>query len=59
MSGILRTQLGEAARRPSRLLLTGMAVLVASFVVYATVLAQQITRASMLDGLSDTPKAAM
>ena len=58
MSGVLRTQLGEAARRPSRLLLTGMAVLVASFVVYATVLAQQITRASILDGLSDTPKAA-
>ncbi|MEV6633084.1 FtsX-like permease family protein [Actinoplanes sp. NPDC051470] len=58
MSGVLRTQLGESARRPSRLLLTGMAVLVASFVVYATVLAQQITRASILDGLSQTPEAA-
>ena len=43
------------ARRPARLLLTGLAVLVASFVVYATVLAQQITERTVLDGLSGTP----
>ncbi len=52
---VLRTQLAGVARRPARLLLTGLAVLVASFVVYATVLAQQITVRTMLDGLSGTP----
>ncbi|MFI5891636.1 FtsX-like permease family protein [Actinoplanes sp. NPDC051513] len=57
MSAVLRTQLRGVARRPARLLLTGLAVLVASFVVYATVLAQQITERSVLDGLSGTPEA--
>jgi putative ABC transport system permease protein len=52
---VLRTQLAGIARRPARLLLTGLAVLVASFVVYATVLAQQITERSVLDNLSGTP----
>src|SRR4051794_18132344 len=54
---VLRTQLRAVARRPSRLLLTGLAVLVVSFVVYATVLAQQITERSVLNGLSGTPEA--
>ncbi|MET0425102.1 MAG: FtsX-like permease family protein [Actinoplanes sp.] len=54
---VLRTQLAGVARRPSRLLLTGLAVLVVSFVVYATVLAQRITERSLLDGLSGTPAA--
>ncbi|MBG0562147.1 FtsX-like permease family protein [Actinoplanes aureus] len=58
MSVVLRTQLAGVARRPARLLLTGLAVLVASFVVYATVLAQQITERSLLNGLSGTPEAA-
>jgi len=58
VNAVLRTQLGGVARRPARLLLTGLAVLVASFVVYATVLAQQITVRSVLDGLSETPEAA-
>ena len=58
MSVVLRTQLAGVGRRPARLLLTGLAVLVASFVVYATVLAQQITERSVLDGLSGTPEAA-
>ncbi|WP_127505814.1 FtsX-like permease family protein [Actinoplanes solisilvae] len=53
---VLRTQLRGVARRPARLLLTGLAVLVVSFVVYATVLAQQITERSLLDGLSGTPE---
>lgn len=57
MMAVLRTQLGGVLRRPVRLLLTGLAVLVVSFVVYATVLAQQITRNSLLTGLSDTPAA--
>ena len=55
MNGVLRTQLSGVARRPARLLLTGLAVLVASFVVFATVLAQQITERSLLDGVSGTP----
>jgi putative ABC transport system permease protein len=57
MRAVLRTQLGGVLRRPVRLLLTGLAVLVVSFVVYATVLAEQITKNSLLDGLSDTPAA--
>jgi putative ABC transport system permease protein len=57
MRAVLRTQLGALLRRPVRLLLTGLAVLVVSFVVYATVLAEQITKNSLLDGLSDTPAA--
>jgi putative ABC transport system permease protein len=57
MSGVLRTQLTGVARRPARLLLTGLAMLVASFVVYATVLAQQITERTMLDNVSGTPAA--
>ncbi|MEU4426963.1 ABC transporter permease, partial [Actinoplanes sp. NPDC024001] len=57
MSVVLRTQLAGVTRRPARLLLTGLAVLVASFVVYATVLAQQITERSVLNGLSGTPEA--
>ncbi|GIF14057.1 FtsX-like permease family protein [Actinoplanes teichomyceticus] len=57
MNPVLRTQLAGVARRPARMLLTGLAVLVASFVVYATVLAQQITERSVLDGLSGTPEA--
>jgi len=57
MSGVLRTQLSGVARRPARLLLTGLAILVASFVVYATVLAQQITERSLLNSISGTPEA--
>ncbi|WP_305788921.1 ABC transporter permease [Symbioplanes lichenis] len=55
---VLRTQLAGVARRPSRLLLTGLAVLVASFVVYATVLARDITEKTLLDQASGTPAAA-
>ncbi|NMO53570.1 FtsX-like permease family protein [Actinoplanes sp. TBRC 11911] len=54
---VLRTQLTGVARRPARLLLTGLAVLVVSFVVFATVLAQRITERNLLDGLSGTPAA--
>ncbi|WP_430789946.1 FtsX-like permease family protein [Actinoplanes sp. G11-F43] len=58
MSVVLRTQMAGAGKRPARLLLTGLAVLVASFVVYATVLAQQITERTILNGLSGTPESA-
>ena len=57
MNAVLRTQLAGVGKRPARLLLTGLAVLVASFVVYATVLAQQITERSVLNGLSGTSEA--
>ncbi|GAA0503788.1 ABC transporter substrate-binding protein [Paractinoplanes deccanensis] len=53
---MLRTQMRGVASRPTRLLLTGLAVLVVSFVVYAAVLAQQITERSVLNGLSGTPE---
>ncbi|MFI5493674.1 FtsX-like permease family protein [Actinoplanes sp. NPDC051859] len=55
---VLGTQLAGVARRPARLLLTGLAVLVASFVVYATILAQDITEKTTIEGLSGTPAAA-
>ncbi|MGW5557126.1 FtsX-like permease family protein [Micromonospora sp. NPDC003944] len=52
---VLRTQTTAAARRPGRLILTGLAVLVASFVVFGTVLVQQITERTVRDNLSGTP----
>jgi putative ABC transport system permease protein len=54
---VLRTQLAGVSRRPARLLLPGLAVLVVSFVVYATVLVQEITERTVLDRLSGTPAA--
>jgi putative ABC transport system permease protein len=53
----LRTQLTGVAKRPARLLLTGLSVLIASFVVYMTVLAHQTVTATMVDRLSGTPSA--
>ncbi|MEV4640890.1 FtsX-like permease family protein [Actinoplanes sp. NPDC049548] len=50
---VLRTQLGGVARRPSRLLLTGLAMLVASFVVYSVVLAYRIAENTIVDGVKD------
>ncbi|MEU5675079.1 ABC transporter permease, partial [Micromonospora sp. NPDC047753] len=52
---MLRTQTTAAARRPGRLILTGLAILVASFVVFGTVLVQQITERTVRDNLSGTP----
>ncbi|MEU8422805.1 FtsX-like permease family protein [Micromonospora sp. NPDC048835] len=52
---VLRTQTTAAARRPGRLILTGLAILVASFVVFGTVLVQQITERTVRDNLSATP----
>ncbi|MET8527380.1 FtsX-like permease family protein [Micromonospora sp. NPDC005172] len=52
---VLRTQVSAAARRPGRLILTGLAILVASFVVFGTVLAQDITERTARDNLSGTP----
>ncbi|MFI6762549.1 FtsX-like permease family protein [Micromonospora sp. NPDC050417] len=58
MRALLRTQLGGVARRPSRLLLTGLAVLVASFVVFAGVLTQQIVARTVEATAATTPAAA-
>ncbi len=52
---VLRTQTTAVARRPGRLILTGLAILVASFVVFGTVLVQQITERTVRDNLSGTP----
>ncbi|MFY1615814.1 FtsX-like permease family protein [Micromonospora sp. WMMD736] len=54
---VLRTQVIAAARRPGRLILTGLAILVASFVVFGVVLAQDITERTARDTLSGTPVA--
>ncbi|OJF13810.1 ABC transporter permease [Couchioplanes caeruleus] len=55
---VLGTQLAGVARRPARLLLTGLAVLVAAFVVYSTVLARDITEKTAIEGFTGTPAAA-
>ncbi len=52
---VLRTQLSGVLRRPARLFMTGLSVLVAAFVVFATVLAYQIVTRTTLDTFSDTP----
>ena len=52
---VLRTQLSGVVRRPARLLMTGLSVLVAAFVVFATVLAYQIVTRTTLDTFSETP----
>ncbi|MEU5903396.1 ABC transporter permease [Micromonospora sp. NPDC047467] len=54
---VLRSQMSAAARRPGRLILTGLAILVASFVVFGTVLVQGITERTVRDNLSGTPAA--
>ncbi len=52
---VLETQLRGVARRPAKLLLTGLGILVAAFFAYAIVLAQQVVERTVADGLSDTP----
>ncbi|GAB7053026.1 hypothetical protein JCM9534A_81520 [Catenuloplanes indicus JCM 9534] len=55
---VLRTQLAGLARRPARLLLTGLALIVAATVVFGTVLAQRIMTQTILDTFSGTSAAA-
>ncbi|WP_430790501.1 FtsX-like permease family protein [Actinoplanes sp. G11-F43] len=52
---VLRTQLTGILRRPGRLLMTGLSVLVAAFVVFGTVLAHAIVTRTTLDTFSETP----
>ncbi|WP_239166560.1 ABC transporter permease [Actinoplanes italicus] len=54
---MLRTQLSGVWRRPGRLLLTGLSVLVAAFVVFGTVLAYSVVTRTTLDTFSETPEA--
>jgi putative ABC transport system permease protein len=54
---VLRTQLAGVRRRPGRLVMTGVSVLVAAFVVFGTAMAQQITIRTTLDNFSGTPAA--
>ncbi|MFI5841690.1 FtsX-like permease family protein [Catenuloplanes sp. NPDC051500] len=55
---VLRTQLAGISRRPARLLLTGLALIVAATVVFGTVLAQRITTQTILNTFSGTSAAA-
>lgn len=56
-ASVLGSQLAELLRRPGRLVTTGLSVLVAAFVVFATVMAQQITVNTTLDRFRGTPEA--
>ncbi|MFG2023680.1 FtsX-like permease family protein [Streptomyces sp. NPDC048825] len=58
LAAVLRTQLAGALARPGRLLMTGLSVLVAAFVVFGTVMAQQITEQTTVDRFRGTPEAA-
>ncbi|MER5226894.1 FtsX-like permease family protein [Streptomyces flaveus] len=58
LAAVLRTQLAGAMARPGRLLMTGLSVLVAAFVVFGTVMAQQITEQTTVDRFRGTPEAA-
>lgn len=54
---VLGSQLAELLSRPGRLLTTGLSVLVAAFVVFATVMVQQITVNTTLDRFRGTSEA--
>lgn len=56
-AALLRAQLAGMVRRPGRPALTGLSVLVAAFVVFGAVLAQEITVRTTLDRFSGTPAA--
>ncbi|MFI6095689.1 FtsX-like permease family protein [Lentzea sp. NPDC051213] len=54
---VVRTQLSGIARRPGRLLLTGLSVLIACFLVFGAFLAQDVALRATADALSTTPPA--
>ncbi|BCL26358.1 FtsX-like permease family protein [Streptomyces aurantiacus] len=56
-ASLLGSQLAELLRRPGRLMTTGLSVFVSAFVVFATVMAQQITMETTLDRFRGTPEA--
>ncbi|MFY1698345.1 ABC transporter permease [Solwaraspora sp. WMMA2101] len=57
-TAVPRTQLRGILTRPGRLLLTGLSVLVAAFVVAGAMLAYEIVARTTLDTFSDTPPGA-
>ncbi|MFD4669804.1 FtsX-like permease family protein [Lentzea sp. NPDC058450] len=54
---VIRTQLSGVGRRPGRLLLTGLSLLVACFLVFGAVLARDVALRAVADSLSTTPAA--
>lgn len=54
---VLRSQLIDALRHPARMALVGVAIIIAAFVAFGTVLASRITERTILDGFSGTPAA--
>jgi putative ABC transport system permease protein len=56
-TGVLHSQLVDAARRPARVLLMAVAMIIAAFVTFGTVLASNSTEQTTLNSFSGTPAA--
>ncbi|MFI5569825.1 FtsX-like permease family protein [Streptomyces sp. NPDC051740] len=54
---VLGSQVAELLRRPGRFTATGLSLLIAAFVVFGTVMAQQIITATVVERFRGTPEA--
>ncbi|WP_030229040.1 FtsX-like permease family protein [Streptomyces sp. NRRL WC-3626] len=54
---VLGSQVAELLRRPGRFAATGLSLLIAAFVVFGTVTAQQIITATVVENFRGTPEA--
>ncbi|BFO20889.1 hypothetical protein SHKM778_72770 [Streptomyces sp. KM77-8] len=54
---VLGSQVAELLRRPGRFAATGLSLLIAAFVVFGTVMAQQIITATVVENFHGTPEA--
>ncbi|MFC8368589.1 FtsX-like permease family protein [Streptomyces sp. NPDC057239] len=54
---VLGSQVAELLRRPGRFTATGLSLLIAAFVVFGTVMAQQIITATVVEKFRGTPEA--
>ena len=54
---VLGSQVAELLRRPGRFAATGLSLLIAAFVVFGTVMAQQIVTATVVEKFRGTPGA--
>ncbi|MBT2415625.1 ABC transporter permease [Streptomyces sp. ISL-12] len=54
---VLGSQVAELLRRPGRFAATGLSLLIAAFVVFGAVMAQQIITATVVDRFRGTPEA--
>src|SRR5690606_10826032 len=54
---VLGSQVAELLRRPGRFAATGLSLLIAAFVVFGTVMAQQIITATVVETFRGTPEA--